>query len=454
MIYLIDCFCGAGGTTTSAHMAGKGIKVIMAINHDELAIESHKANYPDCMHETEDILTVDLTEISMVARQIKFQDPTAIIALWQSLECTNFSNAKGGKPKDADSRALAENIFRYIDQIDPDVILIENVREFMEWGPLDKDNKPIKHKKGVDYINWIQQIQKCGYHFDFRILNSADFGGYTIRKRYFGMFAKDQRLVNFPDATHCKFGKEGLPWKMSKDVLDLESYGESIFERKKPLVENTLKRIYEGLLRYHKEGYFVQKYYTDKKPGNQTISVNQPLGTVTTIDHHSFVRIHALQSYYGNGSFFGVRQPCGTVTTKDRFSKIDFIYNPQWGGSMKTTDKPFYTVIARMDKAPFYKITLLKSNKNAVVKKGDSETMVKIKNLMKEIGVSDITTRMLFIHELLKIQGFPEDYKLCGKNQHKKKFIGNSVEINVGIAIFKNLIKNHKEVLNDSSRAN
>jgi DNA (cytosine-5)-methyltransferase 1 len=113
----------------------------------------------------------------------------AKVVLWASLECTNFSRAKGGQPRDADSRTLAEHLFRYIEALTPDYIQIENVEEFMSWGDLDENGKPISRDKGRLYTNWVDNVKAYGYKFDHRILNAADYGAYTSRKRFFGTFS-------------------------------------------------------------------------------------------------------------------------------------------------------------------------------------------------------------------------------------------------------------------------
>lgn len=136
----IDLFCGAGGTSTGVenarHDGRQCAKVIGCVNHDANAIASHAANHPDALHFTEDIRTLELSPLIAHLAEMKRQYPDAFVVLWASLECTNFSKAKGGQPRDADSRTLAEHLFRYIEAINPDYIQIENVEEFMSWGDL------------------------------------------------------------------------------------------------------------------------------------------------------------------------------------------------------------------------------------------------------------------------------------------------------------------------------
>ena len=163
----IDLFCGAGGTSTGVEMAqldnSKCAKVIACVNHDQNAIASHIANHPNAKHFTEDIRTLDLTELALHIENQHRLNPEAKIVLWASLECTNFSRAKGGLPRDADSRTLAEHLFRYIDKIKPDYIQIENVEEFMSWGDIDDKGKPISRDAGRLYTLWVQNVCKRGY---------------------------------------------------------------------------------------------------------------------------------------------------------------------------------------------------------------------------------------------------------------------------------------------------
>lgn len=145
----VDLFCGAGGTSTgveSARINGEQCaKVIACVNHDANAIASHAANHPNALHFTEDIRTLELSPLIEHLAKWKAQYPSAAVVLWASLECTNFSKAKGGQPRDADSRTLAEHLFRYIEAINPDYIQIENVEEFMSWGDMDENGKTYQY---------------------------------------------------------------------------------------------------------------------------------------------------------------------------------------------------------------------------------------------------------------------------------------------------------------------
>lgn len=367
----IDLFCGAGGTSTGVESAkingNQCAKVIACVNHDANAIASHAANHPDALHFTEDIRTLELSPLVDHLKKSKSQYPDALVVLWASLECTNFSKAKGGQPRDADSRTLAEHLFRYIEAINPDYIQIENVEEFMSWGPMDEKGKPISMHKGEDYTRWIRSVKKYGYNFDHRIMNAADYGAYTSRKRFFGIFAKAGLPIVFPEPTHCKEGKQDMfsdlkKWKAVKDVLDFEDEGTSIFGRKKEPVEATKTRLYSGLIKFvagGKDAFMIKwnsmnqsgKYqapdmeapsptvscqnrlgvakvsFMSKQfsghPESKNVSLERPAGAITCIDHHAIVNTDFLAAYYGNGDNVShVDKPCPTVPTKDRFNYV------------------------------------------------------------------------------------------------------------------------------------
>ena len=386
MIHLlyIDLFCGAGGTSTGVESAryydDKCAKVIACVNHDANAIASHAANHPDAMHFTEDIRTLNLKPLIKHLAGKRKEYPGAPVVLWASLECTNFSKAKGGQPRDADSRTLAEHLFRYIEAIRPDYIQIENVEEFMCWGDMDEHGKPISKEKGRCYIRWCNKVCSYGYDFDWRILNAANYGAYTSRKRFFGIFARHGMPIVFPEQTHAKnvstiqrglFKSDFLrPWKAVKDVLDFSDRGETIF-REKTLSEKTLERIYAGLIKFvaggkdaflvkwnsmsRTGGYkapdidepcpvvttqnrlgiaqvsFLSKAYSGD-PTSKNISVKGPAGTITCKDHHVF-----LTAYYGNGYNHSVNEPAPTLTTKDRLAFIDMQYG---NGTPSSIEQP------------------------------------------------------------------------------------------------------------------
>ena len=255
----------------------------------------------------------------------------------------------------------------------------------MSWGDMDENGKPISKDKGRCYEKWKRNVRKYGYDFDWRILNAADYGAYTTRKRFFGIFAKRGLPIVFPEPTHCKDGKSDMfgrleKWKPVKEVLDFSDEGDSIFCRKKPLAEKTLERIYSGLIKFvagGKEAFIVKynsmsrtgKYQAPSidepcptvaaqgrlalakvnflskqfsgQPDSKNISVEGPAGTITCKDHHAFV-----SAYYGNGHNHSVELPAPTVTTKDRLALVNsvFIDNQYGTGKPTSIEQPVGTV--------------------------------------------------------------------------------------------------------------
>ena len=362
----IDLFCGAGGTSTGVENARYAdeqcAKVIACVNHDANAIASHAANHPDALHFTEDIRTLQLSPLVAHVERMKKIYSDALVVLWASLECTNFSKAKGGQPRDADSRTLAEHLFRYIEAINPDYIQIENVEEFMSWGDMDEHGHPISKDKGRCYEKWKRNVKRYGYDFDWRILNAADYGAYTTRKRFFGIFAKRGLPIVFPEPTHCKYGKNDMfgrleKWKPVKDVLDFSDEGESIFCRKKPLAEKTLERIYAGLIKFVAGGKeaFIVKYNSMSRTGKyQAPSVDEPCPVVATqgrlaLAKVNFVHSSFVSAYYGNGHNHSVEQPAPTVTTKDRLALVNtsFLCSYNFKDTGKNINLPCPTLLTK-----------------------------------------------------------------------------------------------------------
>jgi DNA (cytosine-5)-methyltransferase 1 len=407
LFLVVDLFCGAGGTSTGFKMTNGIAKVIACVNHDPIAIKSHWKNYPDVEHFEEDIRLLDLTKLIATVKYWKRRYPNALLILWASLECTNFSKAKGGQPRDADSRTLADHLERYIYALNPDYVQIENVVEFMAWGPLDDNGKPLSRKNGQDFMRWKHEICDMGYRDEWAEMNSANYGAHTSRNRLFGAFAKQGLPIVWPTPTHAKNPVIGTSlfdtglekWKPVEETLDFADEGESIFLRKKPLSDKTLERIYLGLLKF-----------VAGKTG----------------------RMEFLSTYYGNGYNAGMQDSSPTLTTKDRLAfiqpkKHSYILNPSHGGHSTSIEAPCPVIVARQDKAPLYCVQAKEGTLQVPIYDTDTAIAIKIKTFMVEHGLSDITMRMLKVPELLKIQGFPEGYQLDGTLADQKKFIGNSV---------------------------
>lgn len=312
----------------------------------------------------------------------------------------------------------------------------------MSWGSLDENGRPLSKDRGRCYVRWINKVKRYGYNYEYRIMNAADYGAYTSRKRFFGIFARKGLPIVFPEATHCKNGCKNLftelqPWKPVRDVLDFSNEGKNIFEREKPLSEKTLERIYAGLIKFvagGKDAFMIKYNSVNQKTGKYVPpSLDAPcptvatqnrlaLAQVTARDHHVFVSVQ-----YGNGYNIEPNRPAPTITTKDKLSLVTtrFIANEYSGGGQ---------ISSIMDKMPPYLVTAEKGEVFIEVYSTDSPMTAKIKEFMALYGIVDIKMRMLKIPELKKIMGFPEDYVLVGTQADQKKFIGNAVEVTIARA--------------------
>jgi DNA (cytosine-5)-methyltransferase 1 len=386
---IVDLFCGFGGTTLGFDQAMyvddhgnlcQLAKVIACVNHDPKAIESHWKNHPDVVHFEEDMRALNLDKLMVIVRKYQAMYPDAKLILWASLECTNYSKAKGGLPRDPDSRTLPIHLYRYIQTICPDYVMIENVVEFMAWGPMRikykhvhkkqvedqyprcdlwmmQDEKtgeeiygwePISKKNGQEWIRWRNTIKDMGYKDDWKQLNSADFGAYTSRNRLFGIFARPELPINWPEPTHVKNARPGKnksygmfsplkKWMPVKDVLDFADEGHSIFNRqfneklrkqdRKDLVESTLARIYAGLIKFVAGGKeaFLAKTFSGK-PEGKVIPIDGPAGTITTFGgSHALVQCSFISNYNGGEDWHRNRDlndPLNVITASERHSLI------------------------------------------------------------------------------------------------------------------------------------
>lgn len=357
---IIDAFAGGGGVSVGIEMA-LGRPVDIAINHDPDAILMHKTNHPDTLHLTEDIFKVDLK---------KYVKGRNVALMWASPDCTSHSKAKGGKPREKGLRILPWAVYKHAKVILPDVIIMENVEEIQQWGPLDKDGYPIKERKGEDYKKFITAMNSLGYIFDCREMVAADYGAPTTRKRWYAIFRRDGKDIVWPEQTHSKDGITGEKWLECGDYIDWKDLGKSIFDRPKPLAEATMKRIANGyikyvvnnpcpyivrnkdavafLIQYHgeqKEGYSrgqilsdpIKTIDTSNRYGLVTAFItkfyksgigqgcDEPIHTITTSPGHFGLISAFLIKYYGTGCGQELRDPLGTITTKDRFGLVNVV---------------------------------------------------------------------------------------------------------------------------------
>ena len=329
---IIDCFAGGGGASTGIE-AALGRPIDIAVNHDPDAILMHKTNHPNTLHLTEDIFKVDLE---------KYTQGRRVALMWASPDCTSHSKAKGGQPRKKGLRILPWAVFKHAKAIKPDVIIMENVEEIQQWGPLDDNGKPIKERTGEDYQKFITAMQSIGYDFQSRELVAADYGAPTTRRRWYAVFRRDGKGIKWPEATHNKDGNCGKKkWLSCGDYIDFSDLGKSIFNRKKPLAEATMKRIANGYRKYVIRGQLLTEpiktldtsniyglitaFITEFYKTGCGQKLNEPLHTITTSPGHFGLISAFLIKYYGTGCGQQLNEPLATITTKDRFGLVNVI---------------------------------------------------------------------------------------------------------------------------------
>jgi DNA (cytosine-5)-methyltransferase 1 len=273
VVHAVDLFAGAGGTSTGLALACKdlGREVeLTAINHWQKAIDTHSANHPWAKHICQSVESVNPREVVPEGHlQILVASP----------ECQHFSRAAGGRPKLDQRRASAWQVLRWLELLEVDSLLVENVVEFADWGPLDARGHPLRSKKGETFKAWVSAIRSLNYNADHRILNAADYGSPTSRKRLFVAARKGRKAVVWPEPTHSKKGDSKPKWRAAREIIDWSLKGQSIFHRKRPLSPNTTRRIIEGLKRFG--GRELQPFIVQMEHGGGVDGIDVPLRTIT-----------------------------------------------------------------------------------------------------------------------------------------------------------------------------
>ncbi len=337
---IVDLFAGGGGASTGIEMA-LGRHVDVAVNHDPEAVLLHQANHPQTVHYVSDVFEVE-------PRRVCQGRPVGL--LWASPDCTYHSKARGGKPHRDRNRArrrrgLAGVVVRWAREVRPRVICLENVEEFQEWGPLLDDGTPCPERRGSSFRRWVAQLTGAGYAVDWRELRAYHYGTPTTRKRLYLIARCDGQPIRWPDPTHDDPSSALVrsrilrPWRTAAECIDWSIPCPSIFERARPLADNTRRRIAAGAMRYvinarhpymhDRVAAFIARHFT----GVVGADLRAPLTTVTTIDHHSLVTAHSngkhaeavralVVKYYGTDGDCSLNEPLHTITTRDRFGLV------------------------------------------------------------------------------------------------------------------------------------
>lgn len=362
---VVDNFAGGGGASTGIEIA-MGRSVDIAINHDPAAIAMHRANHPMTEHYTEDVWAVD---------PVKACAGRPVALAWFSPDCKHHSKAKGGKPVSRKIRGLAWVALKWARAVRPRVIMLENVEEFQDWGRLDENNKPDPRYKGETFRRFVKKLETLGYHVEYKLLRACDYGAPTIRRRFFLIARCDGRKIVWPEPTHADPNSlevvAGLkkPWVPVADVLDFSLPCPSIFasaeeimdqygiKAKRPLSENTMKRIARGVMKFvidNPKPFIVQVNHSGD--GFRGQDIGEPLDTITS-KHGTGVVVPVMMCNNENAAGSDPQAPIGTITTGGHHmliapSMIQMGYGEREGQKPRVLDmhKPLGTAVAQGNK--------------------------------------------------------------------------------------------------------
>lgn len=355
---IVDSFAGGGGASAGIE-AALGRPVDIAINHDPGAIAMHMVNHPQTKHYCESVWQVDPME-ACGGRPIGLA--------WFSPDCKHFSKAKGGKPVEKKIRGLAWVVLRWAalpKGIRPKVIMLENVEEFKTWGPL-KNGKPCPQRKGETFVRWKSQLEAFGYTVEHRELRACDYGAPTIRKRLFVICRCDGRPIAWPDPTHGP--GTGKPYRTAAECIDWSISCPSIFERKRPLAENTLRRIARGIQRFVIENPepFIVSYYGPKKTDDfRGLKLSDALPTQTTENRFALVTPYLTEHANSSGQrTFSAAEPLRTQCAQIKgghFALVSaFLAQHNLGAIGHEATKPLSTVTARGTQQQIVSVNLVR----------------------------------------------------------------------------------------------
>jgi DNA (cytosine-5)-methyltransferase 1 len=478
---LVDEFAGGGGASLGIEMA-TGRAVDLAVNHDPNAIMMHNANHPNTRHECQSVWDVNPVEAC---------GGKPVGLAWFSPDCKHFSKAKGGKPVSKKIRGLAWIVVKWATKVQPRVICLENVEEFLTWGPLLPNDKPDPARKGETFQVWKSQLEKLGYVVEWRILKACDYGAPTIRKRLFLVARCDGKPIVWPEPTHGNPKAKGFnkatklkPWRTAAECIDFDAPCPSIFTRPRPLKSATCRRIAAGIKRYVIEtgDPFLIEYHSTFTGGqDRTRPVDEPLATQDTSNRFGFVvpdlvaqNIVRIGQTGGNGlysnpvtyplttpttkaehllvashltKFYGtceagvpVDQPGPTVTADGQHLGHVAAFLQKYYGNEKdgvSLSEPMHTVPTK-DRFGYVASMLVKASETfppgfwtvwqfLADHLGPDAPPPVVWVKGEMYVIVDIGMRMLTPRELARAQGFPDSYILTGTKTNQVARIGNSV---------------------------
>lgn len=484
-LLIADLFCGAGGTTTGAARAVEDLgreAIFVAVNHWPTAIATHSTNHPHVRHYCMDLDSAKPNELV----------PEGYLdLLLASPECRYHSLAQGARPLDEQNRASAWHVLRWAERLYVKRIVVENVANFLNWGPCDRRGRPVQSQKGELFLAWVGALRSLGYKVEWKILNAADYGTASTRKRLFVQARRDGKKIVWPQATH---GGRGKPWRGAREIIDWSLKGTLLSERSKPLSKNTLARIEEGARRYW--GEWAEPFIVVLRRHADAQSVADPLPTLTSAGTHIALASPELTllapvliGQHGGSIARHIASPLSTITTDGAIAIAQPVITAFYGAkdgrvrAPKLIDEPLDTIPTenrfalveplvmanRMNNMPrsvteptacattagggglgLIEPYLIEVNhqgeRNARALDEPLPTVTCKRNfaivdgdiLQDEQGNTyrlDIRFRMLEPHELAAAMDFPKDYRFAGTKTDATRQIGNAVPVRLADAL-------------------
>lgn len=357
---IVDSFAGGGGASTGIEMA-LGRSPDIAINHNAAALALHAANHPETLHLSENIYRVDpLDHVAGKHVGLAHFSP----------DCKHFSKAKGGKPVERNIRDLAWIIVLWAERAKPDVITMENVEEWKDWGPLMQTERglmPDPERRGETFKDWLKAMRRHGYRkIEWRELRACDYGAPTIRKRLFLIARRDGKPVVWPAPTHgapdspdVLSGKR-LPWRTAAECIDWALPCPSIFDTGetikakhglraiRPLADATMARVARGMKRYVLDAE--RPFIVNLTHGARIEDVAKPFNTITGANRgeKAVLAPHLMTMRNAGKPFNGADEPTHTITAGGAGLTLvaPVLTAAQHGGSVRSVEDPHHTITA------------------------------------------------------------------------------------------------------------
>jgi DNA (cytosine-5)-methyltransferase 1 len=450
LIHAADLFCGAGGTSTGLVRAARELDFrldLLAVNHWKTAVATHTRNHPWARHLCADLGTVDPNKVVEGGK---------LDLLVASPECTHHSVARGGKPCSDQSRASAWHVLHWAERLRIDNILIENVKEFTTWGPLTKRGRPMKRRKGETFNAFLRALESLGYSVDYRVLNAADYGDATTRRRLF-IQARRGSTPLWPLTTHSQNQEGGrASWRAAREIIDWGLKGESIFGRKKPLSRRTMARIEAGLRKFGGAAFLTIARGPVDEPDRFARSVDEPMPVCVAGGTHLGLAEPFIVAFHDEGNtnrprVHPINEPLPTLDTSNRFGLAEpFIMQccHDGGPRVRSVKEPLPTITcAHRGEMALVEPFLVKfyGSGKSVASVDQPAPTITTKDRMglvepvKEGMWVDIRFRMLQPHELAAAMSF-DGYEFTGNKGEQVKQIGNAVPVRLATALCRELI--------------